>query len=300
MRRRSPRSGFTLVELLVVIAIIALLVGLLVPAISSARANARSTQDQSNLRQIAFAWMQYAEHNRGLMLPVLSYNPAFPLQRNYWFGQELWDANPPTTKTLNPKLSPLMPYLEGNVDIFQDPRFDLGSISEPRFDRLTTGYAYNNTFLGPGSTPIYDSSFNWTGVHAPGKILTGQTGYTDGFVVPPIAYKLDTLKSTSTTIVFADSAQGICKNYPDCTNNVLRENWYLSPPSQGFPTIHFRHVGETANVAYADGHVEKSRYTSPLLPSYVNQSQRDFYFKNRLGFVGNDDGFYDRDMEPTN
>lgn len=56
---RRSRSGFTLVELLVVIAIIGALVALLLPAIQAARETARRTQCASQIKQLAFAALEY-------------------------------------------------------------------------------------------------------------------------------------------------------------------------------------------------------------------------------------------------
>ncbi|MGK0456307.1 MAG: prepilin-type N-terminal cleavage/methylation domain-containing protein [Lentimonas sp.] len=60
-KNTSKRSGFTLIELLTVIAIIGILAGILLPVIGVVRKSAAKATAASNLRQIATAYVIFAE-----------------------------------------------------------------------------------------------------------------------------------------------------------------------------------------------------------------------------------------------
>ena len=64
-RRLPKRAAFTLVEILVVLAIIGILAAILFPAFASVRASARAASCASNLKQIGFATLMYAQDNSG-------------------------------------------------------------------------------------------------------------------------------------------------------------------------------------------------------------------------------------------
>ena len=65
--QRCSRNAFTLIELLVVIAIISLLVSILLPSLSKAKALAKRTICQTQLRQWGYAGLLYMENNGGYM-----------------------------------------------------------------------------------------------------------------------------------------------------------------------------------------------------------------------------------------
>jgi prepilin-type N-terminal cleavage/methylation domain-containing protein/prepilin-type processing-associated H-X9-DG protein len=229
----NTRDGFTLVEMLVVAAILSLLVGITLPMLGRSKANARQTVCLSNLAQLGHASDERTLDRAGRFFEYregVAAAPSIAAGIRWWFGFE-----PLNGLTINRPLDhdggPLGPYLAGIGERLQCAAFPYESVNHiPKFSRPAASYGYNWRLSGMKKIGASE---------VPDEIIRPQT-------------RSRYSQRTSEVFLFADSVFF----EPNPNPLAFFEGYYIAWQSNtaalsGY--AHFRH-GETANVAFLDGH----------------------------------------------
>lgn len=227
--RTGPRA-FTLVELLIVIAIIAILAGMLLPALSQAKREALSTSCKNNQRQLSLALQLYStEHNDFLPLNNYVYDVA---DKTPIFRTNSWAPGlaPYDLTTSNLQAGVFYPYLRSTA-IFLCPS-DQSRVRN-----------YDDTPLrgAPRRTRSYNMSQSIHCDAAPTFRKLTQ-------ILRPPPADLFTFIDTHEDAIL-DSVFGT-----PIPNSVYGEYWFDIPGA--------RH-GQSANLGFADGHIERWKWKHP-------------------------------------
>ncbi|MDQ7008268.1 MAG: DUF1559 domain-containing protein [Acidobacteriota bacterium] len=267
------QRGFTLIELLVVIFIIGILMALLLSAVQAAREAGRRIECKNNLRQLALAVHMF--HDAQGRLPLANaYRPGTSKQR-YWFA-----AVDHATGIVDAAGGFLAPYMEQNLLTLACP--NARGVLEPLYRGATGGFGYNQNL---GTTYWFRCNGTWKT-----RVLYTSLG--------TFAHA-----GTSHVILLADSAR-VQLPYGNDSQVRLTENYFLQGPQDHrfftAPNTHFRHGGNTANVAFLDGHVDSYDGPRGAVPGYWPPEAKNLAARERLGYLlDRNDGDPDRPITYT-
>ena len=237
------RGGFTLIELLVVIAIIAILASLLLPALTKARERAYGIACLNNTRQLATAWVLYADDHEGRLAYNLGMgaNPArgaiSPKTNLNWANSVLtWDLDSDNTNTATLTEASLGEYTSRSVNIYRCPS-----------DHVLSVRQRNAGWSGRVRSYSMNAMIGDAGEFSKGGYNQNNPDYLQFF-------KLSNIPQPSQIFVFLDE-------HPDSINDgyflnkAYYREWIDLPASY--------HNGGAA-FSFADGHSESRRWVNEI------------------------------------
>jgi prepilin-type N-terminal cleavage/methylation domain-containing protein/prepilin-type processing-associated H-X9-DG protein len=235
----KSKKAFTLIELLVVIAIIAILMAILFPALNRAREQGRRAVCLSNLKQLALAWIMYADENDDKIVNGeaagssngMASTPTSGIHSHeqWWVGGDCasgymaGDQLPLETQILAIKNGALFPYTKKET-LYRCPTGVRGEMRTYSIGDSMNGLRRDGTYSGNVGARV-------------GKTVLWIKNRTE-IVSPGPAYRL----------VFLDEGRITPDSY---ATHYLNERWW-DPP--------FVRHGDGTNVAFADGHSAYWKY----------------------------------------
>ncbi len=275
----KTKRCFTLIELLVVIGIIGILAGVLIPTLMVTKNKARESLCVNNLKQLALANILYHTTYKQF---VGFRNGTHPNGGTAWNSGQWWFGYRETSSdNWDISRSPLFPFLGKQGKILDCPQAKLEPMEGGTgMNGGIGGYGYNSYGVGSQAYFIGYSSDNQTECWDKGGLKASQ------------------IANPSSTVMFADTAnlkwgtttlQAKAEiTSPYSIYNVPVDKLKCKKPagSQMYGTIHFRHVGDTANIAWVDGHVSGKQLSfSWAWGGADDQTRKDL----KLGMFGEKD-----------
>jgi len=255
MKCKSKRvTAFTLIELLVVIAIIAILAAMLLPALSMAKKKAHQANCLSNQKQLALAWMMYADDNDDKVIG---------------FSTDPGAATPNWRIQADKVTDPIPAGVTGTEAIKWLVR--QGYRKQPLFS-----YAPNPDIMHcPGDIRTAKSGhFAWDSYSGVNGFIGGDTAYE---ALPGFITKRSQIQHPSERFLWVEEcdSQQITAAGQLCGENVRTWDMTVGNPALNFINARWGDSpaafhGSSSTFNFVDGHAESHKWTSGAVIAFAN------------------------------
>ena len=258
-REEQHPVGFTLIELLVVIAIIAILAALLLPALAQAKKRAQGVYCMNNTKQLATAWIMYADDSNGKLAPNVDW-----LSAGLTASTPAWVAGWLTLTagaTDNTNIAMLIDHDAYPYAAFLGPYLKLAGVFKCPAD-LSTVLIYGKT--QPRCRSV--SMNNFVGDPSRSNLGANAISNPQGSSKYPPYFKLTNIPAPTMTFVFLDERE----------DSINDGDFFTAVDSPGTLTdIPASYHGGSGGFSFADGHSEMHKWysvwiTQPIQKTPIN------------------------------